>query len=81
LTEHRLDSRATFLPTDPEPLVDSAFACPICLWHATQFTLEDLSVRCACRPCDVTWSVALDRAQVAHLRALMCGRMFRWPAA
>jgi hypothetical protein len=61
---------ARFAPTDPEPVVAAAFACPYCLERPTlsRLVLEpEPLVRCVCGHCEADWEVALADDQLLRM--------------
>jgi hypothetical protein len=68
--------RAKFDPSDPQPRVDHAFACPACAGGqagiprlvATQvrWAYETIA-HCRCTTCGNTWALKLDLAQTVRI--------------
>ena len=61
---------ARFAPTDPEPVVAAAFACPYCLGRPTTSHLvaePEALVLCTCRACEAEWEVALADDQALRM--------------
>lgn len=78
---------ASFAPTDPQPLVDAALACPVCLhrshWHAVPGPV----LECACTVCEHRHLVAVSGEQLLRLTVpddaadgLILGVSGVWPA-
>jgi hypothetical protein len=68
--------RAKFDPSDPQPRVDRAFACPACAGGqagiprlvATQARWAyDTIAHCRCTRCRHTWALKLDLAQTVRV--------------
>jgi hypothetical protein len=58
---------ASFDPTDPQPLVDAALACPLCLsashWHAVSGPV----LECACTECGHHHALVVTGEQLLRL--------------
>jgi hypothetical protein len=68
--------RATFDPSDPQPRVDEAFACPACeggqagiprLVAAQARWAHETIAHCRCTTCSHTWALKLDLAQTLRV--------------
>ena len=79
---------ATFDPTDPQPLVDAALACPLCL-HASHWqAVPGPALRCTCTACGHVHDLAVSGPQLVRLTVpddaadgliLGAGREDAWP--
>ncbi|HWT93979.1 MAG TPA: hypothetical protein VN238_13330 [Solirubrobacteraceae bacterium] len=62
--------QATFLPDDPQSLVEASLSCPLCL-HATDWRMSghgsDAEVECRCRVCEHRRAVHLTGPQLLRL--------------
>ncbi len=62
--------RATFLPDDPQSLVEASLSCPLCL-HACDWRVSGLGavavVECRCRACEHRRAVHLTGPQLLRL--------------
>jgi hypothetical protein len=80
---------ASFEPTDPQPLVDAALACPLCL-HASHWqAVPGPHLRCTCTVCGHVHDLAVSGPQLVRLTVpddaadgliLGAGREDGWPA-
>lgn len=58
---------ASFDPADPQPLVEAALACPLCL-HASHFrAVAGPAAQCTCTACGHRHEIRLSRAQLLRL--------------
>jgi hypothetical protein len=77
---------ATFEPEDPQPLVEAALACPMCLhashWHA----VSGPELECTCTACGHRHAIGVTGPQLLRLTVpddgllLGAGRENSWPA-
>lgn len=62
--------RATFLPDDPQSLVEASLSCPLCL-HACDWRVAGTGARaeveCRCRACEHRRAVTLSGPQLLRL--------------
>jgi hypothetical protein len=58
---------ATFDPADPQPLVEAALACPLCLHASTWRAVPGPAVECTCSACGHRHELALSGAQLLRL--------------
>jgi hypothetical protein len=58
---------ATFDPTDPQPLVEAALACPFCL-HASHWrAISGPLLECTCTACGHEHTISVTGAQLLRL--------------
>ena len=58
---------ASFDPTDPQPLVDAALACPVCLYPSHWRAVSGPVVECTCTECGHRHDVAVSGPQLLRL--------------
>jgi hypothetical protein len=58
---------ASFDPSDPQPLVEAALACPMCL-HASHWTaVAGPALECTCTSCDHRFVLSVTGSQLIRL--------------
>lgn len=58
---------ASFDPTDPQPLVEAALACPFCLYPSNWHAVSGPVLECVCTECGQHHLVAVSGAQLLRL--------------
>ena len=58
---------ASFGPTDPQPLVDAALACPMCLYPSHWHAVSGPVLECACTQCGYQHALTVTGAQLLRL--------------
>ena len=58
---------ASFDPTDPQPLVDAALACPVCLYPSHWTAVPGPLLECTCTDCGHHHTLAVSGEQMLRL--------------
>jgi hypothetical protein len=81
--------KATFDPADPQPLVDAALACPVCLYPSHWHAVSGPVLECTCTDCGHRHALEVTGAQLLRLTVpddaadgliLDAGHNAGWPA-